>query len=418
MHLIKAPSGIFHFRMRIPKEAQPYFQNRNEIKRSLMTRKKRIAQPIANKFYGAYMKKIREVCTTLNDIDIIDDDGYQYFIRHDTPEQERETARVLMESRSKAHKTSPETKLNLPDLIEQYLSDTKDSVTDRTQTERRGALRAYMSISSTIDHESANKFSDTLKKLPPGFSKDNILEQSKLKHKKVISGKTHNKYIGFLSAFNNWLSRRGEIDKNYFSGLKMKKNTQAHLERDPYTQEEITLLLHESSMLTGFKYWLPRLGLYTGCRIGELSQLYILDVITEDGILCLRISSGLEGQHLKNMSSNRTVPIHPNLREEFKEYLETLTGDRVFPELTWTKASYWGGLSSKWFGRFRKKTGLKPTFHALRHTFASSLQAKDVDTRIISELLGHSSPEQTTGRYTGKRNAVQLLKAVKLLKFD
>lgn len=404
--------------MRIPREAQPHFQNRIEVKRSLMTRKKRIAQPIANKFYEAYMKKIREVCTTLNDISITDNEGYEYFIKHDTPEQERETARVLMEARSNAHKIAPETKLNLPDLIEQYLSDTKDSVTDRTQTERRGALRAYMSISSTIDHESANKFSDTLKKLPPGFSKDNIPEQSKLKHEKVISGKTHNKYIGFLSAFNNWLSRRGEIDKNFFSGLKMKeKAKQAHEERFPYTPEEITLLLRETSELEGFKYWLPRLGLYTGCRIGELSQLYVEDVLTQDGILCLRISDGLKGQHLKNMSSKRIVPVHPDIVDEFKEYLNSLTDIRVFPELTWTNASYWGGLSSKWFGRFKKKIELAPTFHALRHTFASSLLDKRVDGQIISELLGHSSPGET-GRYTGKRSPKILLEAVSLLKFD
>lgn len=408
MHLIKAPSGIFHFRMKIPLPAQPYYQYRTEIKRSLMTKKKRIAQPLANKLYNRNKEAIS--CVLLEFAN-----GCKVTIDQPTPEMEARTAKTILDAAHGGQTSKPA--MNLSDLVEQYLPDTKNSVTHRTQTERTGALRAYTSISNTIDQESANRFSDILKNLPPNFKKDDILEQSKQTHKKVISIVTHNKYIGFLGAFNNWLVNRGASDKNFFSGLKMKKGTQAHEERLPYTPEEITLLLKEISRLEGFKYWLPLLGLYTGSRLNELSQLYLEDVTEVDGILCLNITDKRDDQHLKNLASRRLVPIHEGIAQEFKDYLDSLNGDRVFPELTWTKSSFYGGKSSKWFNeRFKEKIGLKPTFHALRHTFASSLLSKGVDSRVISELLGHASPGET-GRYTGKRNPKILLEAVSLLEF-
>jgi integrase len=404
MHLIKSPSGILHFRIRIPKKAQRYFQGRTEIKRSLMTKKKRIAQPIANKLYESHKNALRNILLELAD-------GTKVTIDQETPEIEMKTAAGILSA-------SPTNTVidNLPDLVEQYLNDTKASVTNKTQTAREGALIAYTNVFTTIDHKSANRFSDTLKRLPPGFKKDNIIELAKTDHSEVISSVTHNKYIGFLSTFNNWLVRRGASDKNYFGGLKAKRTQQAHLERDPYTSEEVTLLLTSTSSLTGYQFWLPRLAMYSGARLQELCGLYVENVIEQDGILRISISSGLPGQHLKNMSSERIIPIHPDIAQDFKAYLSTLTGDRVFPELTWTEASFWGGMASKWFIRFRKKIGLKPTFHALRHTFASNLQAQGVDSRIIGELLGHTTPGET-GRYTGRRPVSQLMDAIKCLKF-
>mgnify|MGYP000864393144 CR=1 FL=1 len=37
--------------------------------------------------------------------------------------------------------------------------------------------------------------------------------------------------------------------------------------------------------------------------------------------------------------------------------------------------------------------------HALRHSFASNLYARDVGVKIISKLLGHTSVEITYNRY-------------------
>ncbi len=249
------------------------------------------------------------------------------------------------------------------------------------------------------------------------FSNLNLLQLSGQSHDKVLGIKSHNKYISAMSGWNNWLVKRGLIEKNYFTGLMMKRTKASHLERDPLDQDEIALLLRETEKLTGYQYWLPRLALYTGCRLRELSQLYIKNVIPEDGILCLNITDTQPDQHLKNPSSERLVPIHPAIVNEFNEYIKILPDIRVFPELTYTEANGYSGMSSKWYGRFRKKIGLNKDFHSLRHTFAFSLSAARIEDSITSDLMGHSKPGET-GRYTGRKSVEILLEAVSLLKFD
>jgi len=62
-------------------------------------------------------------------------------------------------------------------------------------------------------------------------------------------------------------------------------------------------------------FWLPVLGLFTGCRIEELCQLHCSDVIQYDGIWCLDIND--EGEkRLKNKSSKRVVPLHQILVDD------------------------------------------------------------------------------------------------------
>ena len=48
----------------------------------------------------------------------------------------------------------------------------------------------------------------------------------------------------------------------------------------------------------------------------------------------------------------------------------------------------------------QKSLGIKPvTIHALRHTFATQLIKANVDIKVISQLLGHSSVKITYDTY-------------------
>jgi len=57
---------------------------------------------------------------------------------------------------------------------------------------------------------------------------------------------------------------------------------------------------------------LPWFGRYSGCRIGELSQLTVDDIIVKNGIRCLRIT-GMNSKQLKAESSERLVPVSDRL---------------------------------------------------------------------------------------------------------
>lgn len=121
MYLSKAPSGFYHFRLRIPKSCQPYYRGRTEIKKSLKTTNKRIAQPLANKLYENHMTSLKNIYLEMFD-------GTKIEIDQETPEQELKTAEALLNNVSGRGTPLQE---NLSGLITAYLEDTKGSVIER-----------------------------------------------------------------------------------------------------------------------------------------------------------------------------------------------------------------------------------------------------------------------------------------------
>lgn len=69
----------------------------------------------------------------------------------------------------------------------------------------------------------------------------------------------------------------------------------------------------------------------------------------------------------------------------------------------------------KYFSSITQKCKInKLSFHALRHTYATRLREKNVDIKVISELLGHSDWRITQDIYIHtsndiKRNSVELI---------
>jgi integrase len=73
-------------------------------------------------------------------------------------------------------------------------------------------------------------------------------------------------------------------------------------------------------------------------------------------------------------------------------------------------------LRNRSFARLLKRAGLPPTtrFHDLRHTCATLLLSSNVNPKIVSEMLGHSSIAITLDTYsyvlpTMQENAIRAL---------
>ena len=69
-----------------------------------------------------------------------------------------------------------------------------------------------------------------------------------------------------------------------------------------------------------FRYWIIRLGYYTGARLNEICQIYKTDIRNIDGIWCLDINdegnkSVKDKRTKKKKASVRLVPLHPVLIE-------------------------------------------------------------------------------------------------------
>lgn len=185
-------------------------------------------------------------------------------------------------------------------------------------------------------------------------------------------------------------------------------------------------------------YWLPLLGLYTGARINELSQLHIKDVLCTGGGRWY-IDFNLDGsgkidepdKRLKNVNSIRKVPLHPELvRLGLPGYVTALRDaghERLFPELRHDPVKGYGAAAGSWFGerflgyKLKIPRDGKQTFHSFRHNFTSGLFHIEpaLSEATISQLTGHRRGKTEAGRRYRKDLGVDQSQAyVSQLKFN
>ena len=128
--------------------------------------------------------------------------------------------------------------------------------------------------------------------------------------------------------------------------------------------------------------------LNTGLRIGEICALKWINIDLEKREICIRntlqriydanlVQTKIIIDKPKTMSSVRNIPISNKLYNILKE------------------------LYRDYFKKVLKKSQIKTTykFHILRHTLASNCIEVGMDTKSLSEILGHSTVEMTLNKY-------------------
>ncbi|SBV93845.1 exported hypothetical protein [uncultured delta proteobacterium] len=284
-------------------------------------------------------------------------------------------------------------------------------------------------------------------------------------------------YFQSPTAFLNWAATSEyHTNPRIARILQIKAEKQPHEERDPFTDQDVTSLFSAHSFLVGTtareqnrvarhgkldsggkasRFWVPLLGLFTGARLEELSQLHTDDIVLVNrqgdhrrvfvpGVsipqaiveaktaahgegketLCLFINMGKEYQRLKTAASRHYVPLSPVLTDDlaFLDYVGWIfkkaeaarakgrlpQGDgRLFPELYRRKEEdNFGHQLSKWFNKYRKAVGIAPkknepqkNFHSFRHTLSRWCDQNRVMEKSAARHLGHSHDTMTYGRY-------------------
>ena len=168
------------------------------------------------------------------------------------------------------------------------------------------------------------------------------------------------------------------------------------------------------------------LNLATGLRIGELLALTWDDIDFEQEILNVnktvyrfRDPDASESKyHIeigspKTKSSNRSVPLLPNMIQMLKNRKENIMKERmtasvkyvdynlVFCTQKGTPMHYADVV--KYFREVIKQIGVDldgMRIHSLRHTFATRCLENGIELRVVQELLGHSSISMTADLYT------------------
>lgn len=216
---------------------------------------------------------------------------------------------------------------------------------------------------------------------------------------------TVNKLIVKLSAVLAWAVENGHLAKAYDKKLKLTKGLEST--RKAFSQAQVGKVMEYANSLseTSWKRWLLSLGVITGGRLNEISQLTTRDIQTlESGVVAIHINEVGEGKSIKNKRSERLVPLTDGAYgfdlAAFLRYVESCkeSEPKSLAQIGYKTAGEWANQQAIPAALGEDHTaGL--TFHSLRHSLASLMQVKGVPTVHAQAVMGHASGTITFDTY-------------------
>lgn len=459
-HLKLSRHGIYYFRCIIPKVLRPLYNGKTEVKYSLNTRcpvtAKRESYILSAKTAHLFEKAKKTMSwhdpknfdpndmstwPTQNDklrnYEISESNGL-YSIKTDprVPDDHKNALEAigmlqsLQQSRpAQTQNQTQSTAIKLSAGIEKYLNIRGvDAPNPKSLIDMTGILKRFLAW-TTLPHD---PHVDAINKQMVGNYLVHMLTVA-MNHrskKAGLSKKTAAKHISFLHGLFNKLQEWGEYPPNtslptdgispYVKGEK-KKATKMNAYQ-AFIPTEITKIFNPATLNALTKpheFWVPLLGLYSGARINELSQPYIDDFKCENELWRLSIH-GERGNRVKNESSVRDLPLHPDLialgiLDYLDDVREISPDGRIFPYLLDNSLNGFGDVPSESFGRYLGSleiNSIKKVFHSFRHTLNELLIDEGVPTTDREELLGHAPDGTNVESYGKTKTAEQIWRDV------
>ena len=202
----------------------------------------------------------------------------------------------------------------------------------------------------------------------------------------------------------------GLIPRNIADAVKA---PQAHkIEVTPLTPAEVKVLLSAASGDRLETLYIT--AIHTGLRRSELLGLKWTDIDLDARTLSVQRSLDRDGTFNppKRNKSRRTVKLTAQAAEALKGHRARQNEERLQLGSLWED---WGLVFPNRSGKpmnadYLYHRGFKPlleraelsgfTFHSLRHTCATLLLSKNVNPKIVSEMLGHATISQTMDTYS------------------
>ncbi|MGO0789171.1 tyrosine-type recombinase/integrase [Herbaspirillum seropedicae] len=167
---------------------------------------------------------------------------------------------------------------------------------------------------------------------------------------------------------------------------------------EPFANEDIAALFeplaYKSEMNAPDLFWGPLLGIYTGMRISEATQIRCRDVIlAENGVHFIHVYNS------KTKGGIRKVPICDALINlGFLDYVEEVRdagANRIFPHRSFINGSYSKRLSEEHLKYLTLRKIKKPddhkSFHSYRVNVITQLANNGVSATLASRIVGHET---------------------------
>jgi integrase len=417
--------SVYYFRIRVPLAARTAIAC-THIRRSLGTKSRREA--------------IRRGARLLSEVEVLFDaaeKGEVVDIRKlssrplndDLPSSDK----FIVEATKPVHAPC----LKLSDVWSRYrLEQQNEGVRKKTISDKDAQVALLIRIVGDIPirnfgREEARSFKEIAMQLPPGYThtEGKSIKQLVEKAQSTISVTTFNNYVKNLTTLFKFAIREGYCHHNPLEGLKVKQRVKASSLRQRFSDSDLRsvfdlALYPDRNQKYPYRFWLPYLGLLTGARLNELSQLYLDDFVTVQGVGCIHVREGRSDQRLKSFASERLIPLHEELKNlgllDYVANLKVRGEVRLFPELHWSEHHGYAAQPSKWFNRYLNKLGVKYSagrkdFHSFRHTVADQLKQQGISESLVGGLLGHTTSGITFGRYGKDWKPQKLVPLVEML---
>ena len=248
-----------------------------------------------------------------------------------------------------------------------------------------------------------------------------------------ITEATLDGYVTVAIGFLEFAAKQYAVNEFVIKGFDVKTNARKGTIKRAFTQSELNAIFGDAyyenaNYNRSYQYWVPLLGLFTGARLNEISQLQLNDIRQDDaGLWYIDITASIDDEEdqksVKNEESRRIVPVHQKLLDlgfvDFvKDQIRSAPSRKAAieakaasakPGTREAKAKYTTnlfGLSSGTGDKYGKAPGRwfneeyiadylnikqpEISFHSFRHRFVTSLAQAIVDgSRLGVETVLH-----------------------------
>jgi integrase len=187
--------------------------------------------------------------------------------------------------------------------------------------------------------------------------------------------------------------RQSKLDANPAARINIDLKARSSEKRRGYTDDEAKIILRAArTEKETHKRWMPWVCSYTGARISEICQLRSEDIKQIDGVWCIAFAG--EAGSLKNVNSERVVPVHSALQNEgFLKFAASVRKGPLFADLAPDRFGSRGGTGTKILSRWIRSLGvtdkrISPN-HSWRHRLKTLGRRNGLAVDILDAMTGH-----------------------------
>lgn len=248
-----------------------------------------------------------------------------------------------------------------------------------------------------------------------------------------VTAANANAKLSCLRTLLGFAADNGSIELNPAAGISVRDKDKDRRKREEFSLAALEAIFSSAVYAAGLRptqgrgeaaFWIPLIALFTGARLEEIAQLRPQDIRreryvgeTDEQYDAWVIDIAKTDQTAtKNASSDRRVPLHPELEKlGLVRYAERMKGaghERLFPDLRPNKYGQLGAKWGEWWSGYKRDAcGVADAgmvFHSFRHTFKQYARHVGMVEGVQRQIMGHS-PGDTADGYGASRYSLHQL---------